>query len=220
MSNTNKLSFFNIHILRREISRRCCFWVREIVLHFIKSLKSLKSLRSLRSLGTLGALRTLTISVNGLCAMRRRPIAQQAAWRITAAEAGGGKFPPLCFPSSRSAEYQTIGNISNIGSIGLPNNTLNGETLHFLFLFYPLYLYYLFYYNYCGGKSPAACFIRHREDLQPFSAMIPATDHASLWRSAFVEKRCQYPTIIHNGRLPRRCAPRNDGISDPSLRSG
>ena len=75
---------------RRDISRRCCFWVREVVRHFIKSLKTL---RSLRSLGTLRALRTLTVCVSGLCAMRRRPIAQQAAWRIAAAEAGGGKFP-------------------------------------------------------------------------------------------------------------------------------
>lgn len=44
-----------------------------------------------------------------------------------------------------------------------------------------------------AGNFPPLYF-RHREDLQPFYAMILATDHASLWRSTFVEKRCQYPT--------------------------
>ena len=33
---------------RREISRRCCFWVREMVLHFIKTLGAFKVLKDFK----------------------------------------------------------------------------------------------------------------------------------------------------------------------------
>ena len=79
----------------------------------------------------------------------------------------GGKFPPLYFPSSRNAKYQTIGNISNIGSIGLPDNTLTCGTLHLLFLFYPLYLYYLFRFTLLSvGSTPFKRILRSAQKIR------------------------------------------------------
>ena len=43
-----------------------------------------------------------------------------------------------------------------------------------------------------AGNFPPLYF-RHREDLQPFYAMILATDHASLWRSTAVERTLPTP---------------------------